>query len=57
MNGKVGQRYDEAVLENCVLKKELIITPGEIEKVKNNTKEFFEVLLDDPAMEGGVATK
>ena len=48
LNGKVGQRYDEAVLENCVLKKELIITPGEIDKISQSKRA---VLSNDPAME------
>ena len=57
MNGRVGEKYDEAILDNCVLKKELIITPAEIEKVVNNAKEFLDVGFDYSAMESRVIDK
>ena len=38
MNGRVGEKYDEAILDNCVLKKELIITPAEIREFGQSDK-------------------
>ena len=54
LNHRAGERYDEAVLENCVLKKELIITPAEIEKARMSARQYFDVGLSNPAMESWI---
>lgn len=51
MHGNSNQRYNEAVLDSCVLKRELIITPAEIEKFRLMPGRYLQVNFDNAAME------
>lgn len=43
VSGRLGDKRELSVLENCVLKKELVVTPAEIEKFKKMPPRFLQV--------------